>query len=90
MQRPLLFYLLVLMLSVLSQFAYLILTLKYLLGNLFDYLLIIYLCLLIISVVLSIMIFLFLCCSPLDYLKRNSYEKLNSYQQTKSFETFSK
>ena len=86
LERPLLIYILIVMLSVLCQFPYLILTLKYLLSNLIDYLLIIYLFVLIVYIVISLLIFLYLCLFPFEYL----YQNLNENEQTKSFETFSK
>lgn len=84
--RPLLLYVLIVVLSVLCQFPYLMLTLKYVLSNLIDYLLIVYLFVFILYIVVSLLILMFLCLFPLEFISK----ELNEIDQTKSFDRFSK
>lgn len=78
----LIIYLLIVILSILSQFPLIILTLKYILSGLIDNLLIIYLIFLFLFIFLSIILFLLL------YFFSLTSFNFNQNDQIKSFETF--
>jgi hypothetical protein len=91
-RRSLIFYLLFVMLSVICETPFLILTWKFFLSGLIDYLLLIYIMFILLFIFITICLFSFLCLSPLTWWNFNYLNKyltkLNEDEQAKSFENF--
>jgi hypothetical protein len=80
------------MLSITCQLPLIILTWKFFLSGLIDYLLIIYIIFVLLFLFISISLFLFLCLSPLSWWNFNYFNQyfnqINDDNRTKSSESF--